>query len=67
VEGEAFCAMSSHSMRGRSKDGYRRINGRWEGRYRPQSRFELKPDKIISAAFKGFANGMFKYEFLGYY
>jgi hypothetical protein len=48
----------------RSKQGYQRHNGRWEARYRPQSRFELKRDKVTSAAFKGFRKGLYKYEFL---
>jgi len=48
----------------RCKEGYQRHNGRWEARYRPQSRFELKPDKLTTPAFKGYRKGLYKYEFL---
>ena len=48
----------------RCKDGYQRHNGRWEARYRPQSRYELKPDKLTTPAFKGYSKGLYKYEFL---
>jgi len=48
----------------RCKEGYQRHNGRWEARYRPQSRFELKPDKLTAPAFKGYRKGLYKYEFL---
>ncbi len=48
----------------RNTQGYRRHNGRWEARYRPQCRVELKKDKVTTAAFKGFFKGLYKYEFL---
>ena len=50
----------------RCKEGYQRHNGRWEARYRPQSRHELKQDNVTIAAFKGFKKGLYKYEFLEY-
>lgn len=56
--------MADHKPLTRCKEGYRRHNGRWEARYRPQSRYELKHDKVTTAAFKGFKKGLFKYEFL---
>jgi hypothetical protein len=48
----------------RNKEGYQRHNGRWEARYRPQSRYELIHDEVTTNAFKGFKNGLYKYEFL---
>lgn len=48
----------------RKSEGYQRDNGRWEARYRPQCRIELLPDEVTTAAFKGFKNGVYKYEFL---
>ena len=96
------CASSSKSElkepKRRCREGYQRHNGRWEARYRPQTRcllmhktldekekkkkeerrpdywnlkrfacsnrFEIKPDAVIAEAFKGFTNGLYKYEFL---
>lgn len=49
----------------RNSIGYQRSNGRWEARYRPQTKVELSAaDEIIAHAFRGFQNGVFKYEFL---
>lgn len=48
----------------RCKQGYQRTNGRWEARYRPQTKYELVPDEVTTHAFKGFLNGVYKYEFL---
>lgn len=48
-------------------DGYLRSE-RWEGRYRPQSKFEITVDDPgIRRAFKGFKNGFYQYEFLAYF
>ena len=47
--------------------GYQRLNGRWEARFRPQSRWELKRTRNILSAYKGFRNGVYKYEFLNYF
>lgn len=51
----------------RKKAGYQRNNGRWEGRYRPSCKFELIEDEVTKPAFKGYANGKYKYEFLEYF
>ena len=47
--------------------GFVRKNGRVEARYRPHSKWELKRDEFTIPAFKGFKNGMFKYEWLDYF
>jgi len=48
----------------RSKVGHQRSNGRWEARFRPQSRHPLDVDPVTMAAFKGYEDGQYKYEFL---
>jgi hypothetical protein len=54
----------TQSAKKRNLAGYQRCNGRWEARYRPQSQVELVQDAVTIAAFKGFQNGVYKYEFL---
>ena len=50
------------------KNGYKRSNGRYEGRFRPRSKVMLKQDALTSAAFKGCdKSGNFVYEFLEYF
>ena len=51
----------------KAKVGYQRHNGRWEARYRPQSRWELPRNRRTIDAFKGFVKGVYKYEFLNYF
>lgn len=51
----------------RNMAGYLRCE-RWEGRYRPHSKVEISIDHPeIRRAFRGFKNGVYQYEFLGYF
>lgn len=43
------------------------MNGRWEARFRPQSKWELAKTRRTLEAYKGFSNGVYKYEFLNYF
>jgi hypothetical protein len=56
--------MSTVTLLQRSKLGYQRSNGRWEARYRPQTKVKLLEDEFIASAFKGHIDGVYKYEFL---
>lgn len=48
--------------------GYRRNNGKYEGRFRPRTKQKLTEDGIIEKHFRGKdAKGYFKYEFLKYF
>ena len=51
----------------KSKHGYQRQNGRWEARFRPQSRWELARNRKTQEAYKGYTNGVYRYEFLNYF
>jgi hypothetical protein len=48
----------------RNGQGYQRSNGRWEARYRPQTKVELAEDSLIATGFKGYRDGTYRYEFL---
>lgn len=52
----------------RSREGgYVRLNGRVEGRYRPQAKVQLQKGEFTDTAYRGFKNGLFRYEFLQYF
>ena len=50
----------SNPIRKRSKLGHKRSNGRWEGRFRTQSKIMLREDNFTKPAYKGFNNGVHK-------
>ena len=59
---------TQHTTKLRNSAGYVRNNGRWEGRYRPKTRVEVTTDDpILRNGFRGFKNGVYKYEFLDYF
>ena len=60
-------AATMSSQGKKMKQGYRRVNGRWEARFRPQSRWELAKTRKTIEAYKGYSNGIYKYEFLNYF
>ena len=49
---------------GSKAKGYQRKNGRWEARFRPQSKWLLTANRATMEAYKGFSKGAYKYEFL---